>query len=296
MQIGLISGDDFSNFQYGIQESLKTVGLEVKSYKLSKHVFNYDKQVEVVGFNEAYENLKECDVIISFHSYKFKIPNKITIPFHTGTFYRQNYKEFNEYFADSPFALIALPEFQKLTDNFKYVVGAVDTESLQPVYKQDKNRTIFGHYPSNSGVKGSFDIHNTLIGLGLDYRHSYDRLPYNEHIERLKGIDVCIELMNKEQGGKPYGSFGMTALEAAALGKIVITQSLNDEGLYQDNYDIPLLNFIKDSEDLKKICLNLDNYNDSHIRGQQELTRKWVENNHSFKATGERLKRILDEL
>jgi hypothetical protein len=137
---------------------------------------------------------------------------------------------------------------------------------------------------------------NLLQKLDLDFTHSFERMPYHLHIERLKNIDVCIELMAKEQGGKPYGSFGLTALEAAALGKIVITQSLNDNGLYQDAYDIPLLNFIKNSEDLKKICLNLDNYTDSHIRGQQQLTRDWVVKNHSFKATGERLKRILNGL
>jgi hypothetical protein len=192
--------------------------------------------------------------------------------------------------------LIALPEFQYLTDNFKYVVSAIDTEALQLVYKSVNSKVKFGHFPSNKDVKGSLDIVKLLQKLDLDFTHSFERMPYHLHIERLKNIDVCIELMAKEQGGKPYGSFGLTALEAAALGKIVITQSLNDNGLYQDAYDIPLLNFIKNSEDLKKICLNLDNYTDSHIRGQQELTREWVVKNHSFKATGERLKRILNGL
>ena len=149
-------------------------------------------------------------------------------------------------------------------------------------------------------LRGSKNLLDYGCGTGLTARDlfasGYDVYDYLDHIERLKGIDVYIEMLADKQGGKPYGSFGMTALEAAALGKIVITQSLNDEGLYQDNYDIPLLNFIKNSEDLKKICLNLDNYTDTHIRGQQELTRKWVENNHSFKATGQRLKNILNGL
>lgn len=296
MNIGLVSSDDFANFQYNIQESLKAVGLNVKSYKLSKHVFNYDNQVEVVNFNQLDELLSDRDIIISCHSFKYKLQGKVNIPFHTGTFYRQNHKEYNEYFNDSPVNLIALPEFQYLTDNFKYVVSAIDTEALQPSFKDNKDKVTFGHFPSNKDVKGSLDIVNLMQSLPLNFRHSFERVPYHLHIERLKGIDVCIELMAKEQGGKPYGSFGLTALEAAALGKIVITQSLNDNGLYQDAYDIPLLNFIKNSEDLKKVCLNLDNYNDSHIRGQQELTREWVVRNHSFKATGERLKRILNGL
>lgn len=290
--IGLISDNDYANFQYGLQESLKSVGVEVKSYKLKPHQFNYPKQVEVKPFEEIKRELMYCRTVINVHSFPYII-NPCTIPFHTGTYFRQGYESLNNTFRHSDISLIALPEFQFTAPRFKYCVGAVDTDSLTPDYNVH-NPILFGHYPSNKNVKGSLDIINLISQLDVNLRFSFDTVDYLDHIERIKGIDVYIEMLAETQGGKPYGSFGMTTLEAAALGKIVITQSLNDNGIYTDNYSIPMVNFIKNSYDLTKIVNSLSNYSGDHIKGQQEITRQWVVNNHSYKATGERLKKLLE--
>lgn len=297
MRIGLLCASDWSNFGYNLERSLISNKIDVISYKLDPHPFGYEKQTELIKVNEIKDKYKDCDVVILLHSdweLLTYLDNKLVIPYHTGTKYRQGYKEINEKF-NSPISLIALPEFQFTAPEFKYLVGAIDTDILQPT-GVCSTPIKFGHYPSNKDVKGSNEIVSTMVQLPVSFNYSFERVQYSEQIERLKAIDVYVELMASEQGGKPYGSFGITCLEAAALGKIVITQNLNDNGLYNDNYDIPPLNFIKNKEDLRKIVLNLDNYSDSHILGQQMITRNWVVNNHSYEATGKRLIKILNGL
>lgn len=296
MKIGLLCADDHSNFMYNLWQSLKTTGHEVIAHKLTLHPFGYERQCPIILSKDVRERFKDCDVTILCHSdYELlDLLDGLVIPYHTGTKYRNNPEFINTRF-NSPITLIALPEFQLTAPNYKYVVSSIDTDTLQPT-GTCSNPVVFGHYPSNSSVKGSLDIINLMQSLPINFKFSLERVSYPEQVERLKACDVYVELMNDNLGGKPYGSFGLTCLEAAALGKIVITQNVNDNGLYNDNYDIPPLNFIKNKEDLKKIVLNLDNYGDSHILGQQMITRNWVVNNHSFEATGKRLIKILNGL
>jgi hypothetical protein len=102
-----------------------------------------------------------------------------------------------------------------------------------------------------------------------------------------------VELLASEQGGKPYGSFGISALEAAALGKIVITQAITDNGLYNDTYGINMMNMVINEDGLRKTLSGLLNYKGEYIIGQQNLTRDMVKQHHSHLATGNKLKEYL---
>lgn len=294
MKIGLLCSDDHANFMYNLWQSLK--GQDVVCNKLTLHPFGYENQCPIILTSKIKETYKDCDIVILVHSdweLLELLDNKLVLNYATGTKYRQSSELINSKF-NAPITLIALPEFQT-APNPKYLVGAIDTDLLQPT-GECSTPIKFGHYPSSKDVKGSLDIVNVMQSLPVQFKYSFDRVSYPEQIERIKEIDVYIELMASTQGGKPYGSFGITCLEAAALGKIVITQNLNDNGLYNETYDIPPINFIKNKEDLKKVVLGLDNYSDSFILGQQMLTRNWVVNNHSYEATGKRLIKILNEL
>jgi hypothetical protein len=294
MKIGLLCADDHANFMYNLWQSLK--GQDVVCNKLTLHPFGYANQCPIILTSKIKETYKDCDVVILVHSdweLLDLLDNKLVINYATGTKYRQSPELINSKFK-APITLIALPEFQT-APNYKYLVGGIDTDTLQPT-GECSTPIKFGHYPSNKDVKGSLDIVNLMQSLPVTFKYSFDRVSYTEQLQRLRDIDVYIELMASTQGGKPYGSFGITCLEAAALGKIVITQNINDNGLYNETYDIPPINFIKDKDDLKKVVLGLDNYSDSFILGQQMLTRNWVVNNHSYEATGKRLIKILNEL
>lgn len=296
MKIGLLCSDDHANFMYNLWHSLNAINIDVVANKLTLHPFGYENQCPVILTSNIKEAYKDCDIVILVHSdweLLELLDNKLIINYATGTKYRQSPELINSKF-NAPITLIALPEFQS-APNYKYLVGGIDTDTLQPTGECSKP-IKFGHYPSNKDIKGSLDIINLMQSIPVQFRYSLDRVSYSEQIERLKDCDVYIELMASTQGGKPYGSFGITCLEAAALGKIVITQNLNDNGLYNETYDIPPINFIKNKDDLKKVVLGLDNYSDSFILGQQLLTRNWVVNNHSYEATGKRLIKLLNGL
>lgn len=275
--IGIICNDDYANFAFNLEQSLLSVGIPCKGYKNVPHVFNYPNQLEV----NRNPDLTPFDIIISVHGDTRKVDTAINIPYYTGTAYRQSPEYYNDIFKDSPFTLIALPEFQLTAPNYKYLVGAID---LEP---HPTNGKIFGHFPSNKDVKGSYEIISIMQSFPFQFKFDLNRVDYLQHIERLKSIDIYIEMLAPMQGGKPYGSFGITTLEAAALGKQVITQSVNDNGLYEHTYGVkPSLHFVNNREQLIQKVFNFTDID----------TLKWVNTYHSYEATGNKLKDILHGL
>lgn len=298
MKVVSVSSSDWANFSHHYSESLKAVGVDSHSYCLTPHAFNYPKQSTVVGIDDLKGLTMDADFVVVHHSCAELLPHihhRKLIHYAAGTKYRQEYRHLNQVFKDAT-TFIALPEFQKLTDNFHYVVGAIDTDALSGPLRITGGPPVFGHFPSNPGVKGTHEITSTLAEMGVRYVSSSDRVGYHEQIKRISECDIYVELLANEQGGKPYGSFGMTALEAAALGKIVITQSNNDEGLYNQTYGFCGLNFARDRNKLKQQIQALSNYQGDYLLGQMRVTRDWVVNNHSYKATGERVLKILNSL
>lgn len=291
MKIGLLCSDDWANFQYSIQKSLEAIGVDCVSYKLQRHLFSYDNQCDVITVPRISEAYSNCDVILLCHSdWEFiqYLPEKsIKINFATGTKYRQSYEFINSKFS-APITLIALPEFQTLAPNPKYLVGAV--ESNWAVKDVVGRRIRVGHFPSNPDVKGTEDIVRILRNAeNCEFIYSTERVSHAENLKRIYDCDIYVEMLASTQGGKPYGSFGITALEAAAMGKIVITQAINDNGLYNDAYGVNMLNFVKDELGLKKTLSSLLQYKGDYLTGQMESTKEWMEKNHSYKATGNKL-------
>lgn len=300
MKIGLITSDDYANFQYDIYKSLQAVGEDVIAYKITRHIFGYANQCEIITPNRIEEIYKDCDVIILIHScwqlMEYLPSDKLVIPYHTGTPYRQNYHSINQKFT-APFTLIALPEFQYIAPNPKYLVGAIEIN--KPI-KQLGERLVLGHFPSNPSVKGTDDIIRIVCDLkrshDFDFIYSVDRVSHDENLDRMNQCDIYIELLASEQGGKPYGSFGISALEAAALGKIVVTQAITDNGLYNDTYGINIMNMVINEQGLRKTLSGLLNYKGEYICGQQNLTKDMVKQHHSYLATGNKLKSYINGL
>lgn len=296
MKVVSVCSSDWANFSHNFSESLKAVGVESYSYCLAPHPFGYENQSTVVSVGDLKELTSDADFTIVHHSCAELLPYinyKKLIHYAAGTKYRQEHHTLNHLFKDAT-TFIALPEFQKLTNNFHYIVGAIDTQALSSPLGVRENGPVFGHFPSNPGVKGTSEITSLLAECGVNYVSSSDRVSHNEQIKRMRECDVYVELLSSHQGGKPYGSFGMTTLEAAAMGKIVITQSNNDEGLYNQTYGFCGLNFAKDRQKLKQHIQTLANYKGDYLLGQMKVTRDWVESNHSFRATGERALKILN--
>lgn len=299
MRLGLLSSQDWANLAYDIYRSLQAVDVDVVGYKLGRHLFGYEEQLPVTTVPDINSKFKDCDIVIFPHSdweLKEYLDSSIKcVNLATGTKYRQDFERINSKF-NAPITLIALPEFQVLAPNPRYLVGAVEVD--MPV-KPVGDRLVVGHFPSNYSVKGTDDINRIVWQLkdsfDFEYLHSTERVSHKENLERMNKCDIYIELMAPTQGGRPYGSFGISALEAAALGKIVITQDLNGAGLYGMTYGPSMLNFVKDEIGLKKTLSELLQYKGSHIEGQQQSTKDWVKKNHSHKATGIKLMSYLKE-
>lgn len=297
MRIGLLCSQDWANFSYNIYKSLQAINIDVIGYKLGRHIFGYEEQLPVITPNNIKETYKDCDVVLMVHSdWEFiqYLPEKsIKINFATGTKYRQSYEFINSKFS-APISIIALPEFQTLAPNPKYLVGAVESDwAVKDVVGR---RIRVGHFPSNPDVKGTEDIVRIIKSMDCEFVYSTDRCSHIENLKRIYDCDIYVEMLASTQGGKPYGSFGITGLEAAAMGKIVITQAINDNGLYNDAYGVNMLNFVKDELGLKKTLSSLLQYKGDYLIGQMESTKQWMEKNHSYKATGTKLMSYINGL
>lgn len=298
MKVGLLSSQDWANLQWGLTKALRAVGVEPVSYKLGRHLFGYEEQCEVITVPNIREEFKDCDVVLVCHSdfelLEYLPENAIKINVATGTKFRQGFEHINKAFEKAPFELIDSSEFQKHCKNPKYIIKPFETNLSKPI----GDRIVVGHFPSNPSVKGTEDINRIIWQLKDSYDFEFvisnERVSHEENLQRINSCDIYVELLAPTQGGKPYGSFGVTAIEAAAMGKIVITQSIEDNGLYGSTYGPCMLNFVRDEQGLKKTLGELLQYKGSHIKGQGETTREWAIRNHSYEATGKLLMKYLN--
>jgi hypothetical protein len=151
----------------------------------------------------------------------------------------------------------------------------------------------FLHCPSSAKVKGTEAIKRMMDECGANFKAQTEILNHSESLKRMRNCEIYVELFSPEVNGKKYGHFGITAIEAAAMGKVVVTQNLSSD-IYEKNCgDCPLI-LTKDESDFKNHIYWLMNMDDDELQGLQQAHRKWAVEKHSFKAMGERLKRILE--
>lgn len=300
MKILNVCYDDHANFMHDNANALRSVGVDCLDVKMVKHPFSYPSQATVVNEEQLIKAIAENDLIQIFHSEDFALKyckGKRVIVYHTGTRYRQRPGLFNDLF--NPIverSIIALPELMgKGAKNEVYLVGAIDTERITPIKTAKGERVIVGHFPSNQVVKGTETINKIVNELkreyDFEYIHSTEILQYKEQLSRLQQCDVYIELLAPMQGNKPYGSFGITALEAACMGKVVLTQNIL-EGIYAGAYETltPFVKYHDESEFKRMLSMILKREN---LEPLKQITREWVVQNHSYQATGNKLKQVL---
>jgi hypothetical protein len=313
MKVVNLSYSDYANFGYYNAMALRSVGIEADAYTTIPHVFGYANQAQVVNQNLLPRIMDKADVIQIMHSdrmifryvhHRLKTksirPVKIIV-WHTGTRYRQFPERYNELF--NPYvdkSIIALGEFEKLgAKNMEYIAPCINTDEFVPGYGVNQP-IVIGHFPSNPDVKGTESIKAVVQKLQAKYPNAFhfdysvQRVGYEEQKKRMQRCDIYVEMCNNYQKGKTYGSWGTTALEAAAMGKVVVTNHLHID-LYERNYGSCKL-FVANSMDaLFKELEFLILCHPSRIINFKKASRQWVEEKHSYKATGERMKKILFE-
>lgn len=289
---------DFANFSHDNAKALRSVGIDCVDVKVNKHQFGYEVESKLMNLREIDAIIKDFDIIQIMHS-DLKIlkiaknKGKRLIVYHTGSRYRGSPSFYNKEF--NPFverSFIALCEFNGLgAKNQTYIFGAVEVpplkiESINNIYK-------IGHYPSNPDVKGTDAILSLLNDVKQKYElyHSKDIVRHFKQVKRYKTIDIYIELFKPLLAGKKYGSFGITALEVGALGKVVVTQNLSKE-LYEETYGIAPFVLCENEKDFVLNIEKLLSLQKRELKKLQIDTYNWVKNNHSYEATGNRLKKI----
>lgn len=286
MKVINICADDHANFMYQIHKSLLSVGVDSYAYKLTPHPFNYAEQADIISVNLL--SALEVDLILIHHS-DWELEQYVKCPvgyYHTGTKFRQGKSTIIPKVNNALVNLIALPEFhnQGLTNEY-YVIGST-AEPKGSIGVKCK----FGHYPSNPHVKGTDTIIKAFSEVNVPLNVSTDRVDYDSQLKRMQEAQIIVELFNPMLNGNFYGSFGMTALEAASYRKVVLTQNITGQELYRKTYGECELVICNTYQDLKA---NILKYNNEEIYQKANNTYLWWGRNHSEYATGERLADIL---
>lgn len=287
---------DYANFSHENAKALRSIGIDCEDLVKSKHPFGYATESKLASIQEMIEAMKTADVIQVMHShpYLFELSKangkaKIIV-YHTGTRYREGHKELSILF-EGYTQVSDQTEFFAINPNLHYIVSPVELE-LAPLVK---DHLRFAHYPSNPEVKGTAKILEMMSQFKnkIDFRIGTKTVDHAQQLQRMANCDVYIELFKPELNGRPYGCFGVTALEAASMGRIVVTNNLYPE-VYQKAYGrlpFTIANTEKVFSNSVKGLINLDL---QMIRDTQRQTWEIMRENHSYKATGERILKVIN--
>lgn len=295
MRIIFCNYNDYSNLTYGWGESLKSVGVDSHCFTLTRHDFAYSKQAEYVSQDRMLREMQRADIVVIGHSQRFlmemvKPLNKRVYIAHTGTPYRQAHEDMNTIF--NPYVTGTLtdsPEFMTLgAKNIQYVAAAIDTDYYEPYVTLPLNK-IFAHFPSKASNKGTETIRRIFKELNAEIWIDENNVSHQENIFRIRDCDIYVEMFQPEQDGKPYGSFGVTAFEAAAMNKIVITNCAH-EGIYKQAYGCnPVIIVCNNENDFKLKVSSIIKFGSPLLKSPRE----WIINTHGYNATGLYLKKVL---
>jgi len=293
---------DWSNVGYEFAQSLKAVGVDADMYIGSRHPFKYYKEgLLLIDRYQLNQLIIKADIVQFMHSQlvssNIDLAIKKCYVFHGGSRYRENSEIVNMIF--NPYVRKSLIQTTNLmglgAKDEVWMLPAINTEMVARRRARKNDKLVIGHYPGQSIHKGSDKINNVMkrimdvpnMARWLEYRHSTECVSWIESINRMSECDIYIENLN-------IGSWGVTALEAAALGCVVIT-NFYERLRYLREYGQCEMLIANDEQDLERVLTWLINTRSREaIRAVGQECRKWAEKNHGYRATGERLKEIYE--
>jgi len=328
----LITNNDWSNTAYRFTKSLKEVNCRMSMIKLNKHIFNYKYQGITLNLKNniisSYPNIYNIEdsenffinLVDNFKNIWFhasQIPyinqkkmidyllNKKYFVSHGGSSYRNNMSIVSKYFNKiCESTLIQCPDLLKGKSNSESLIYyPVDINFIKPDYNfKNANKLVIAHYPSNEDTKGS----NIIIPILKKYEDKFilncskekeigknkSRTDWEKNLLRYKECDVYVETIKPILHNKDYGEWGNTCLEAAASGCIVLTNCTHLD-LYIKNYkNIPPILICNNALELEKNIELLIKMSREEILGLKKKFRKWCEEYHNFKITGEKIRNL----
>lgn len=305
MKVLILAVNDRACVGYMLAQSLKRVGVDATAVARNPHLFGRKKQAIITKDRKRISNLARKADVIHFHNRYvdtgIDLSLKKVVVFFGGTSYRlepeKNQDRFNP-IVDA--TIIRSPDFFGLgAKNEKFLLPPIDTDNIRPVYERSMNsKLVVAHYPSHYRKKGTNEIWNALYGVmpeRINLQVSTRTVDWEENIRRISLCDVYIDQFAPEQDGRPLGIFGVEALEAAALGKIVIT-NFHWLDLYKEYYGNCGLWITNSLDDMANRIEEIAKMKDIELLSHKRNSRRWVAHQHSFKRTGKMLKEIYESL
>jgi len=285
-----LSENDWANMSSLLAESVRAVGHEALAITTNAHPYEYPHQAMILQSKEETAiHIGASDVVVFMHSQYLESPmygQKVFV-FHGGSSYRLHSEKVNAFFnqfVDG--AIVQTADLLNLgAKNEHWLLPPVDTKSINADYRyHDKT---FAHYPRHPAVVGTQAIDNVMDKIeGGYYKKDETTVSWKENIKRMSECDVYIEAL------VPGYEWGLTALEAASLGKIVITNSISKE-MYEKEYGKLELLIANDEEELVNHVKDILTWTPKKIAKKKKATRDWVRKNHSFRAIGRRFMEIV---
>jgi hypothetical protein len=323
----MLARNDWANTGYRFSKCLELLGLRVLYIKGCPHAFGYPVQAPIdvslswmhakypVKVNAPhYGQLAQASRAIHYIATShidtgIDLTKKKVVVQHGGSTYRIEPKLANDTFnsfADA--AIIQCPDLLNLGANNEHLIYyPVDTQLIKPHYRTDAGKILVGHFPSSPANKGTSKILEVIRKMQQDPSISekfeyvgvtnpsgnQHQVSWQQNLERMKNCDIIIEthqpnLKLDGRESKVFGEWGNTAIEAASLGKSVITNSLTSK-IYSKEYGDMGLHIANDEETLTNNLYELIGLGRKKLLEDGEKTRNWVVENHSMEATAVRL-------
>ena len=312
--VAMLLMNDWSNTGYRYLKCFQHLGINAIALKGVYHPFAYPEQIPVhpvlskvaaekKGFfvpelKQLAENSSvlhfTCSTVIDTGVDLF---NKKVVMQHGGSVYRNHHAMINKSY--NPFVDTTIIQTADLLGfgavNEQWVMLIVDTDYLRPCYKRSTlGRVVVGHF-SRGEDKGTNLIKQVFLNYQshrIEYRTSNtDRdgvYAWQASINRMAGCDVIVETLSPVVDGVRYGGWSNTALEAAALGKIVITNDLRKH-FYEQEFGACALRIANTPEELTLHLQEISDLSDKELFHEKQRTRAWVESSHSIPASAARL-------
>jgi len=309
----LICKKDYANVAYTYREALKSVGVNAVAFSSKKHtaiqypdvVSYFDHLTPTLKQPVVADAIKKARAIIWMHSQYIDLylsdaerSKKKLLVFHGGTHYRKSFKKWNKVF--NPLVDISLIQTLDLwglgAKNPVWMLPAVDSKRIKPQFQPSRKRRIIAHYPHIAKFKGTEVVNRVLASLKkeklkFEYKYSDEVLPWRENIKRIEGCDIYIESLSQDSGINKH-DWSVTALEAASLGKIVVTNML-DPQRYKKEYGPCAVQVANTGEQLGRVLKRLLLLDEFQFQQLKWKSRDWIEKTHSYEVIGTRLKNIL---
>jgi len=307
-EILIASKDDWANVGYLLQEALRAVGRNAKAIALKPHQFNYEKQADVVNAQELDRLASEASVIINMHSVEVVQPYAEDDPrhflvFHGGSAYRDNVTNRNAVF--NRYVKASLVQTSDLlgrgAKHETWLLPPIDLANIKPHFGIQDEQIKVAHYPRNAKDKHSDVINGLMDKLGKQkafrdrfiYTFSDATVKRPANLARMAACDIYVELFGPDGDPRTPKHWGMTALEAAALGKVVVT-CFADEARYVREYGPCALQVANTERELDSVMKRLLSMDYAALELLQVQSREWVERYHSYAAVGARLSAAID--